>query len=793
MAVLRLLGTPALETDDGAAVEGRAAQRHRIALLALLGASPGGVSRDKLLALLWPESPSERARNSLNESVYVLRKALGEESVTSWADELRLNPGVVRVDTAEFERHLERGECVEAVRWYRGPFLDGFHLSGAPEFERWMDGERQRLTASYVEALEALAAAAAAAGDARSAVEWRRRLALEDPYDTRAAVALAEALAAAGNRAGALECARAHATLLRAEFELDPSPELVALAERLRGEGAGDPPGGRNEGGSAPRPASPPTPGSGVAAGATVRRIEDAWRSPRDTSATPIARSRRLLVTGAAAGLLLGFLAAPTGRAGEADAADRTPVTLAVLPFHVLSESSVDAFLSVGLADAMITRLAGAEGIRVRPTSAILPYDGRAVEVGDVGRELAVEYVLGGTVQRMEEGIRASVQLVSARDGTPVWAREYRLRRDELPALQDSVVLHLASVFPIPATRLTGRAVTPPPPAAYELYLQGRSRLPRHREPDLLAAVAAFEAAIAQVPGFAPAHAGLAVASAQMHLRFASQEDAPAWGRRAVAAARRALELDPALAEAHEAMAAVHRKTEFDWEGTIRESRRALELNPSSALPHFYIGGALYHLGLLEAAERVVRTGLDVQPSADRVEALRTLGTIALASGRYAEAVSLLQDVQRLSDRPVSDPHLATAYFYLGARARARRMLEDLVGSGSASAASRARATLAAVLANAGEREAALALAREAERGTVDHHVAYSLGAAHAQMGSPAEATRWLRVAADTGFRCYPWFLRDPLLEPIRAHPAFAALMEQLRGGWERDRVRYGS
>ena len=129
----------------------------------------------------------------------------------------------------------------------------------------------------------------------------------------------------------------------------------------------------------------------------------------------------------------------------------------------------------------------------------------------------------------------------------------------------------------------------------------------------------------------------------------------------------------------------------------------------------------------------------------------------------------------------MSDPHLAAAYFYAGDTARAVSLLEGLMGSASGSAASRARALLASILASRGERARAESLVAAAERGTVDHHVAYSLGVAYAQLGRPADAVRWIRTAWDTGLRCYPWLARDPLLAPVRETAEFRALMEELR------------
>jgi TolB-like protein/Tfp pilus assembly protein PilF len=479
--------------------------------------------------------------------------------------------------------------------------------------------------------------------------------------------------------------------------------------------------------------------------------------------------------------------AAPVSSPSAATAS--RPVTLAVLPFRVLAPRPGDDYLALGIPDVIITRLASSHDVRVRPTSAILPYASEPVDARTAGRALAVRYVLTGTVARADSAVRVRAQLVTVDEGDAVWGREYRLATRDLSRLEDSVAADVAAALRLAPNTARARASTSPRAAgaAYDLYLEGRAHLARHREAETRAAVAAFEGAIARDSAFALAHAGLATASAEMQLRFSSTEQAPEWGERAESEARRALQLNPALPEAHEALAAVYRKAEFDWHGTIVESRRALALNPSAAMPHFYVGGALYHLGLLDDAEREVRAGLEAQPVSDRVEALRTLGTVALAGGRYAEAVSLLQAVQRMSDRPVSDPHLAAAYFYAGDAARAERLLEGLMDSPSGSAATRARAMLASILASRGDRARADSLVAAAERGTVDHHVAYSLGAAYAQLGRPGDAVRWLRTAWDTGLRCYPWLARDPLLAPVRDTPEFRAMLAELKASWEQE------
>lgn len=233
---LKLLGGVALVGEQGL-VTGQAVQRHRLALLAVLAAAhPRAVSRDKVMAWLWPERDIEPARRLLNQAVHALRRTLGAEAILSAGDELQLNAGLVHCDVVAFEEALAGGAPDRAVALYAGPFLDGFFLDDAPEFERWVDRERDRLATARAKALEGLAEAAERTGDAGEAVHWWKSRAAHDPYDSRVALRLMQALERTGNRAGALQHAMLHLQLLRDELQIEPIPEVRALVERLRRE-----------------------------------------------------------------------------------------------------------------------------------------------------------------------------------------------------------------------------------------------------------------------------------------------------------------------------------------------------------------------------------------------------------------------------------------------------------------------------------------------------------------------------------------------------------------------------
>ncbi|HEV8712110.1 MAG TPA: adenylate/guanylate cyclase domain-containing protein [Candidatus Binatia bacterium] len=475
--------------------------------------------------------------------------------------------------------------------------------------------------------------------------------------------------------------------------------------------------------------------------------------------------------------------------------AQQTPaerIALAVLPFHVLTALEEIGYLSIGIPDAIITQLANVRQMRLRPTSAILRYENQTMDLQEVGRALKTDNVLSGTVQRVGDRFRVSVQLVRVSDGVPLWGEHYDLAHPDLLGLQDAIARQVTTALKIQMTANERERVSQRYTeniAAYQLYLLGRSHQVRYTKDGTRAAVEAFEAALRLDPNYALAHAGLATASAQMRIRFAPEAEVKSWEDRAKEEAHRALELDPHLAEAHEALAAVYRNAEFDWERTIEESSRALELNPNLDLPHLYRAAAFFHLGLPELVEYEVQMAMEINPG-NRVEPLRVQGTADLFDSKFAEAVSLLEQAQKLSEALTANWYLAQAYHYHGEREQAETMLAQLRGSGQVER--RAQATRASFLAARGEHAQAEELIRAVTAGTyIDHHVAYSLGVTYAQLGQGNQALRWLRNAADTGFPCYPWYERDALLQPLHSNPEFQRFMEELRKSWEVAKARY--
>lgn len=207
-------------------------QRRRLALLALIAVEGRrGISRDRVLACLWPESSTANARHGLEQLLYGIRRQLGAPLFLG-VDPLRLDPEVITSDVTEFDEAFERGDMAAATSLYRGSFLDGFYLSDAEEFERYVETERARLARRYATGLEQLARQARDAGHPAAAIEHWRRLVALDPVSSQATLGLMTALAEADESTEAIRHGRAYEALARVEGA-EPSPAVVALLKRL--------------------------------------------------------------------------------------------------------------------------------------------------------------------------------------------------------------------------------------------------------------------------------------------------------------------------------------------------------------------------------------------------------------------------------------------------------------------------------------------------------------------------------------------------------------------------------
>ena len=494
MIRINTLGGLSVRGEDGAPLSGAAAQPRRMAILALLArAGERGISREKLLSLLWPDADDERGPRTLAQALYALRRDLGTEEAITGSKDLRLDPAVASGDVSEFASALARGDDERAVNLYHGPFLDGFHLAGADEFSRWAERERAAIAAEHSRALESLARAARAAGDTRTSVAWWRKLAAIEPLNARVTVGLMDALAASGDRAGAIQHSRVYELLVDQELDLPPDKDVLAFAERLRQNAVetssfiettaptlvAKP--------SAPAPATvadtrPPAPAK-IEVAEPARAVSgDApppAASPPAASFRPASPIRRIwFLTAALIVVAIGGTVFARSRTGPAEAPDGNAV-IAIGNIAAYGSDSAGGTLTAPVADLLTTSLARVHAIRVVSHGRMLELlqaSGRTdTSTGaflDAARQAGATQMIDGTLYARPGG-RLRLDLRRVDLATGAIGDVHTIEGADLFALVDSGTMSLVSALGVSAPTGSIADVTTRSVTAYRMYEQG--------------------------------------------------------------------------------------------------------------------------------------------------------------------------------------------------------------------------------------------------------------------------------------------------------------------------------
>ena len=266
--------------------------------------------------------------------------------------------------------------------------------------------------------------------------------------------------------------------------------------------------------------------------------------------------------------------------------------SLAVLPFKPLVADHRDESLEMGMADTLIVRLSSLREVTVRPISSVRKFSGLEQDAVAAGRELGVESVLDGQIQRWGDRIRVTARLIGVGDGKQLWADQFDEKFSDVFTVQDLISEKVTSALELKLTGEEQKRLTKhytENPEAYQLYVNGRFYWERRTPEGLKKAIEYFEQAIGKDPNYALAYAGLADSYAHLGVFHLPPKEA---FPKAKEAALNALRIDDRLAEAHAALGHNKVQYEYDWAGAEREYQRAIELNPNYVNAHHFY--ALY-------------------------------------------------------------------------------------------------------------------------------------------------------------------------------------------------------
>jgi TolB-like protein/Tfp pilus assembly protein PilF len=456
--------------------------------------------------------------------------------------------------------------------------------------------------------------------------------------------------------------------------------------------------------------------------------------------------------------------------ASAAGAASPAP-SLAVLPLEDLSAEGGADFFADGMTDALITELAKIGSLRVVSRTSSVRYKGAREPLPEVGRALGVELVVEGTVLRVSDRVRITVQLVRAASDAHLWAESYERELRDVLRLQSEVAQAIAREIDVELTAPEARRFSQQrqvEPEVFLLVLEGRHGVAQRHEAGFRHAVACFERAVALDPTYAPAHAGLAEAWSMLGnygIQSPGEVEAPARE-----AAARALTLDPGSADAHRTLALLHWQFAFDWQAAEAEYRRALALDPGSPIVRWWRGTCLGVQGRFGESLEELQRALSVDPLSLHVIAL--IGWMQYFSGRPNEAVPYYR-----SALAVDADHLMAHWFLGEALVEMDEFDEGVAELERALALSGRASRFLGYLGHAYGRAARAGKAREllaelAARGRELYVPPYFPALVHAGLGDRGAALDELERA---------WSGRDAMLRDLKVDPPWACLHGESR------------
>lgn len=453
--------------------------------------------------------------------------------------------------------------------------------------------------------------------------------------------------------------------------------------------------------------------------------------------------------------------------------------SLAVLPFKSIGAEEEDEYLGLGMADALITKLSNIQEINIRPTSAVRKYGAPDQDPVAAGRELRVEAVIEGSVQRVGGRIRVTVQLVSVRDSRPLWAEKFDEQITDIFALQDRISEQVGrtlmqSLSSRERQQLTKRYTDNS--EAYQLYLKGRFFWNKRTVEALKKGIGYFNEAVEKDPSYALAYVGLADSYSLLsdYDGLPPKEAYP----QAKKAAEKALALDEQLAEAHAALGLIKTSYDWDWPGAEKEYRRAIELNPNYETAHQWYGEYLSGMGRHQEAITEIRRAKEINPVSLIINAVEV--SVLYIAREYDQAIAQGQKALEM------DPNFAEVYGYL------RRCYDQKGMYKEAIAARQMRRKLAGFDAaeTAALREAAAAtssrvywqkrLEQELEESKRELSSAFDMAEIFAQLGEKDQAFKWLEMAYEERSVMMMYLKVLPNLDPLRSDPRFAALLRRV-------------
>ncbi len=458
--------------------------------------------------------------------------------------------------------------------------------------------------------------------------------------------------------------------------------------------------------------------------------------------------------------------------------APRLP-SIAVLPFDNLSADPENEFFADGITEDVIAQLSKIRSIKVISRSSVMRFKKREQSLREIGVALDVTTLLEGSVRRAGGRVRIVGQLIDAETDRHLWADTYDRELTDIFAIQTDVALKIAAALEAelsPEERTQIRKEPTDDVQAYQLFLLGKHCLSRWTNEGIEQGLKHLEQAIARDPNYALAYATITHAYTEMGLGVAGALSPDEAFRRAKAAAKRALEIDPGLAEAHAMLAFLRFVCDYDWAGAEEEFKRAIELNPNSGDTYDSYGLMLSALERYDEAIEMQQRANELDPLAHRQDVATTL----LRAGRYDEALRHITRVVEI------DPHFAMAHGTLGWASLFAGMPDQGIAAlqkalSLAPESTLYLAQLGEAFALIGRTEEARGVLRQLEELSAQRYVSpYHFAYVHTGLGEHDRAMDWLERAYEERAGGIFGVKGSFLFTPLRSHARFQALLRKM-------------
>ena len=461
----------------------------------------------------------------------------------------------------------------------------------------------------------------------------------------------------------------------------------------------------------------------------------------------------------------------------------REQLVLVVLPFESFGGDPAQDYFGDGLTEEMITHLSRLNPgrLRVIARTSAMTYKGMKKSIREIGRQLNVSHVLEGSVRREAGRVRIAAQLIQVSDETHVWAETYDRKFEDILKIQSEVAQAVAREIRVkltPQEKKRLAAVGEVAPTAYEALLKGRHLWNKRTEEGMRKSINFYQEAIRQNPNYAMAYAG--IADSYVMLACRGMVPAKETFRKAKSAARKALDLDSELAEAHGSLAHV-RLHDWDWEGLERDFQRAIELNPAEVIVYYWYGEFLMSQGRADEAIAVTRRAYEADPLSAVIGA--SLGMILYLARQFEEAATVLDRVQEISPEHFL-PHMRMGLVRIQQRKYDGAIEELEKAVQLAGQSTETLAALATAYAAAGLRGKAQEIVHDLEAHQKEHYVLpYNFAKIYAGLGDVEKGFTWLETAYDDGSPDLIELNSEPIFDNLRADLRFSNLMGRV--GWK--------